>query len=344
MKLSICVPTYMGAHMLGEALNGILCQDFQDYEILVGDDNPPEASEQREATRHIIERLNDPRIKYIANPFNLGYAINLRNLVNQATGDIIYLFAQDDILAKGALRKTHAAFESDPDVGVVTRPYFWFMEDVASPVRAVTPYDPNRDTVLTLKDGKQAFMKIFESVGQLSGLAYRRAFLEVPFHEDVFPAHIYPFAGILRYHKCVFLSDYVVAIGIKESQTRSVSGIYDRSPTQSWLDMYDSVFAGPEFENERRWGYEHALTNFMGLVQLRNYARPGVLEREILIMAKYWPKNLLSFKYWFFSLGTLSMPRSWLRNLVDIYKNHINSAIVPSIKFDPAVKTDDYNE
>lgn len=336
MKFSICLPTYKGAHLLGMALEGIFNQDYQDFEILIGDDNPPGALEHRKATQEVVARFDGSRIRYIANERNLGYALNLKNLSEQASGEIIYLFAQDDILAKGALRKTHEAFAQDPDVGVVTRPYFWFVEDIRRPVRTVTPYDAERDAVLSLKDGKQAFLKIFESVGQLSGLAYRRTFLEVPFHEDVFPAHIYPFAGILRKHKCVFLKDYVVAIGIVESQTRFVSGIYDRSPTQSWLDMYDTVFAGPEYKDVRVWGYEHICTHFMGLVQLRNYARPGVLGREITLLARRWPRNLIDPRFWFFALGTRLMPRTLLIKLVDYYKSSIHAKGISPISFEPA--------
>lgn len=339
MKFSICLPTYKGAHVLGMALEGIFNQDYQNFEILIGDDNPPDALEHRQATQEVVARFDASRIHYIANERNLGYAVNLKNLVEQASGEIIYLFAQDDILAKGALRKTYEAFARDPDVGVVTRPYFWFMEDISRPVRAVTPYDSERDAVLSLKDGKKAFLKIFESVGQLSGLAYRRAFLEVPFHEDVFPAHIYPFAGILRKHKCVFLKDYVVAIGIVESQTRFVSGIYDRSPTQSWLDMYDTVFAGPDYAEARQWGYEHICTNFMGLVQLRNYARPGVLEREIALLARRWPRVLVNPRFWFFALGARLTPRTLLRYLVDHYKSTIHATGLSSISFEPATTT-----
>lgn len=336
MKFSICLPTYKGAHVLGAALEGIFNQDYQDFEILIGDDNPPDAQQHRHATQKIIATFDAKRIRYIANERNLGYALNLKNLVEQASGEIIYLFAQDDILAKGALRKTYEAFSRSPDIGVVTRPYFWFMKDLHHPVRAVTPYDSKQDTVLSLKDGRKAFLKIFESVGQLSGLAYRRTFIEEPFHEDVFPAHIYPFAGILRYHQCVFLKDYVVAIGIQESQTRFISSIYDRSPTQSWLDMYDKIFSGTEFAEVRRWGYQHICTNFIGLVQLRNYARPGVLEREIVLLANHWPRNLANPQFWFFALGTLLMPKAWLQKLVDYYKSTIHTKHLHPITFEPA--------
>lgn len=333
-NFSICLPVYKGSHILKGAIESILSQNFENLEIIIGDDNPPELLDEIRKTREIIESFRDDRIKYYKNEKNLGYAVNLKTIVSRAKNDIIFLMAQDDILAKDALQKTHNAFLLDDDVGVVTRPYFWFEKDINKPVRAVLPYDENKDTVISVFNGKREFMKIFESVGQLSGLAYWREFLEVPFNEECFTAHIYPFAGILCKHKCVFLKDYTVAVGIMNSQTRSVSSIYDLSPTESWLKMYRVVFSGDEFKKLREWGEEHILTNFVGLVQLKNYANRGVLFREIKILAKNRKRNLFDLKFWFFVIGTLLMPRQILTPLVDWYKARVNLNIVPKIKFE----------
>ena len=333
-SFSICVPVYKSSHLIGTMLRSILEQEnFDNFEIIIGDDNPPELKEEIEKTKKVIASFGDSRIKYYKNEKNLGYAINLQNIVSRASRDILFLMAQDDILAKDALRKTHDAFLLDENVGVVTRPYFWFEKDIKKPVRAVLPYDENKTRVISIFDGKKEFMKIFESVGQLSGLAYRREFLEVPFNDECFPAHIYPFAGILRKHKCVFLKDYTVAIGIMDSQTRSVSSIYDLSPTESWLKMYRTVFAGKEYEKQRKWGEEHILTNFMGLVQLKNYAKSGVLLKEIKILLRERRKNMLDLKFWFFVLGTVLTPRFILIPLVDWYKSNVIASKLVCTRF-----------
>jgi glycosyltransferase involved in cell wall biosynthesis len=335
---SICIPVYKGSHLIGDMLRSILNQeDFQNFEIIIGDDNPADLGDEIEKTKNIIASFNDERIKYFKNEKNLGYAKNLQGIVSRAKNDVLFLMAQDDILAKDTLRKTHDAFFLGDNVGVVTRPYFWFMDDIKKPVRAVFPYSEKKDSVISIFDGEKEFLKIFESVGQLSGLAYRREFLEVPFNDECFPAHIYPFAGILRKHKCAFLKDYTVAIGIIDSQTRSVSSIYDLSPTQSWLKMYRIVFADEKYKKQREWGERHILSNFMGLVQLKNYGKPGVLWREIKILAKERRKNLFNLKFWFFVLGTLLTPRFILRPLVDWYKNRINSKLVSIITFNRVV-------
>lgn len=334
-SMSVCVPVYRGSHLLGEMLRSLLGQDgFDNFEIIIGDDNPPELTDEIKRTQEIINSFNDPRIKYHKNEKNLGYAVNLQQIVSRAKNDILYLLAQDDILAKDALKRTHDAFLLDENIGVVTRPYFWFEKDMKKPVRAVLPYNKNKTEIISIFGSEEEFMKIFESVGQLSGLAYKKEFLEIPFNDECFPAHIYPFAGILRKHKCAFLKDYTVAVGIMDSQTRSVSAIYDLSPTESWLKMYRAVFSGEKFEKQRRWGEEHILTNFMGLVQLKNYGKPGVLWREIRILARERPKNLLDMKFWFFSLGTLIIPKSVLRKIVDWYKVSINSKKLNGVRLD----------
>ena len=333
LSFSICMPVYQGSHLIRNAIDSIRKQGFENYELLIGDDNKPEKKSESDKTKAILDSYNDPRIKYTNNEHNLGYPENLKSIVSRATKDIIFLMAQDDFLSNDALGKTHDAFFLDDDVGVVTRPYFWFYDSLDKPVRVVTPYDPENDAVLSIHDGKEEFNKIFDSVGQLSGLAYRREYLEVPFHHDVFPAHIYPFAGILKKHKCVFLKDYTVAVGIQDSQTRFVTSIYDKSPTESWISMFNTVFSEEEFSKQREWGNEEITSHYVGLVQLKNYGKPGVLWREILLLIKYRKKNLLAPLFWFFSIGCLVIPRSFLIWLVDTYKLRVNSKLLGSIKF-----------
>jgi len=333
-SFSICVPIYNASNLLRGMLESIFNQEnFSDFEILIGDNNSLEMKDEIRKTQEIVSSFNDERIKYHKNEKNLGYAVNLQRIVSRAKNDILFLMAHDDILAKDALRKTHDAFLLDDNIGVVTRPYFWFEKDIHKPVRAVLPYDENKTSIISIFDGKKEFMKIFESVGQLSGLAYKKEFLEEPFNDECFPAHIYPFAGILRNHKCAFLKDYTVAIGIMDSQTRSTSSIYDLSPTNSWLKMYRAVFAEKNYKQQLMWGEKHILTNFMGLVQLKNYGNPGVLWREIKILIKERPRNIFSLKFWFFTLGTLLVPKFTLIPLVDWYKSKIVASKLGKIKF-----------
>lgn len=320
------MPTYNGSRWLEENIKSILSQSFQDFEIIISDDC------SKDDTVEVIKKFKDKRIRIFQNKQNLGYGKNLQVLRKLAHGDILFLMGQDDVLLKDALLKTHNAFLLDEKIGLVTRPYYWFDENVKKPVRAVASYDEKKDSVISILDGKREVQKIFESVGQLSGLAYRRKYMDVDFHEETFPAHIYPFASMTKKYKVVFLKDYTVAVRISSSQTRFKKSIYDISPTESWVKMFNIVFKEKKYQTARDAGIEQIAENFVGLVQLKNYSTFKNLVREIFVLIKLRPLNLLNFKFWFFSLGTILVPRKLLIWMVDNYKNKILSRKLNNIE------------
>ena len=133
--------------------------------------------------------------------------------------------------------------------------------------------------------------------------------MDLPFHPDIFPCHVYPFASIFKKHPIVFLKDYNVAVRIRTSQSRKKSSIYDKSPIQSWVDMFENVFPEEKFRNSKNILIKNFVaTNYVGLVQIRNYAKYKYLLREIRYLLKYRWQNILSPQFWFFSLGSMIMP------------------------------------
>lgn len=324
--ISICVPTYNGENYLIDMFNSLLSQNFQDFEIIVSDDK------STDNTINLLKNVKDPRLKIFQNDENLGYGKNIQRLWKRATSDIIFLMGQDDILLKDALLRTYNAFFLDENIGAVTRPFYMFDNDIYTPVRAIRPYDVSKDSVISIFDGEKVFNKIFESVGQLSGLAFRKEFINIDFHEDTFPAHIYPFASIAKKHKVVFLKDYTVAARIISSQTRFKPSIYDISPTYTWVRMFETVFAENDYKILRRIGIKQISKNFVGLFQIKNYSTIKNLFREILLLVKYWPLNLIDPRFWFFAFIVIFTPRKLLIKLVDYYKNNLLSKRLRDIK------------
>ena len=328
LKFSILMPTYNGAEYIGETLRSILSQSFQNFEIIVQDDA------SSDETVKAIESLNDPKIKIFKNEINLGYSKNLESLSKKATGDIVYLMGQDDILGENALLETNRAFQLSEDIGAVARPYFWFDEKITKPVRATRQLNPEKDEIVKISDDFERIILTIDVAGQLSGLAMRRKFLDTHFHEDIFPCHVYPFIAILKKHPVVFLKDYNLAVRIRSSQCRSVSSIYDKSPVQSWIDFANSLFPEKELEKLQKYFIKNYVAkNYVGLVQIRNYARYRYLLREIWLLLKYRWQNIYSFSFWIFSFGCTIIPPFILIPLVDWYKNEINSRKLRHIKF-----------
>jgi len=331
MRFSILIPAYNGSHVISQCLKSILSQTYQNFEIIICDDK------SNDDTVKVISQFKDSRIKLFFNKQNFGYQRNLENCRRKAKGDIIYLMGQDDILAKNAFLNTYNAFKLSDDIGAVTRPYYQFFDNIDIPVRNTGPQlNPKKDEILRINDDFKKTVLVLHNAGQLSGLAMRREFIDIPFHKDIFPCQVYPFMSIFKKHPIVFLKDYTVAVRITSSQARHVSSIYDRSPLKTWIEFYEKIFPEKEYAGLKKYCIDnYSAIYFVGLVQIKNYARKyRYLLREIYYFLKYRWQNIFHPLFWFFSLLTLFTPRPILIFLSDWYKNKINAKFLTHIKFD----------
>lgn len=322
--MSVCIPVYKGSPVLHYAIESILSDSFKDYELIICDDTPPSLRTEREKIKKIVKGYRNKAIKFFRNRKNIGAQKNIQKLFFLAKTPIVVYLCQDDVFINNALSKIVNAFQ-DKSVGVVTRPYYWFDTDIDKPIRAETSPSTERNTVVTVHLTKQIFTSLLNSLGQISGLAYRKNLLTIPFHDDVFPGHIYPFLGIFKDKKCIFLKDYTVAVRTATSQTRTISSLYDKSPTLSWIQMFNSVFPEKKYSQIKKWGIDHITSHYEGLVQLKNYAKKGVLQKEIAILIINNWHNLYKIRFWIYTLITLLIPRKILISLTDIYKKNFLS-------------------
>lgn len=327
---SILLPAYKSASIIGETIDSILGQTFSDFELIIRDDRSPDD------TLKILKsyQKKDPRIKVSENKENLGYTGNLEECRKQAQGKYIFLMGNDDILSPFALERTYQAFQMDPDVGAVTRQFYSFEDkDINKPVRVFGwSLDQSKDCIYSISESKKIFLSIYATVGQLSGLAMRREWVDEPVNKDVFPAHAYPFYSVIKKHKVVQLHDWLLAVRISSSQTRSLSKIYTPSPTYTWVKMFKHIFKGDKYKTEREWGIDYICHDYIGLIQIKNYGTFKQLITEFSVLIKYRPKNLLNPKFWFFIIGVLITPRFILIPLSDWYKNEILSRKLKGIK------------
>jgi glycosyltransferase involved in cell wall biosynthesis len=326
--IDILIPTYNGSKYITETIRSILSQSFKGFRIIICDDA------STDNTLLVIKKIKDSRIVVKSHSKNLGYSLNLERGRHYTKAPIIYLMGQDDIMSTNTLKNTIKAFKMSPDIGAVTRPYFWFDKNINLPVRAKKKLNSKKNTIVKITDNFQKVICVFQTLDQLSGLAYRAKFMKLPFHPDIFPCHIYPFADIFKHQPVVFLKDYNIAVRIASSQTRSLSSIYNKSPLLSWVEMVKSIYSEKKYQKIQKYLIKNFITkNYVGLVQLRNYARYKFFFREILYLIKFNWHNLFSFQFWFFSIGCMITPVKILIPLVDCYKNKIYSKTLTNIKF-----------
>lgn len=327
---SILLPAYKAENIIGETIDSILNQTFVDFELIIRDDKSPDG------TLKVLQDYakKDSRMIVAENEKNLGYTGNLEECRKQAVGKYIYLMGNDDILSPIALERTYEAFQMDPDVGAVTRQFYSFEDtNINKPVRVFGwSLDPEKDRVYFISESREIFLSIYATVGQLSGLAMRREWVTEPVHKDVFPAHAYPFYSVIKKHKVVQLHDWLLAVRISSSQTRSLSSIYNPSPTYTWVKMFKQIFKGKKYQTEREWGIDYICHDYIGLVQIKNYGTMRQLFTEYGVLIKYRPKNLYNPKFWLYVIGVFITPRFILIPLSDWYKSNILAKKLSYIK------------
>jgi len=89
--ISVIMPVYNGDNYLREALDSILGQTFENFELIIVDDGSNDGSSE------IITSYRDPRIKVIRNPLNLGLVEALNVAIQSSVGRYIARHDCDDI-------------------------------------------------------------------------------------------------------------------------------------------------------------------------------------------------------------------------------------------------------
>ena len=109
--VSIGLPVYNAEEYLESALDSILSQTFDDFELIISDN----ASTDR--TPQIIERFlaTDNRIRYYRNAENIGGANNHNRVFRIARGKYFRWAAHDDICSPTLIQECLSVLEARPD-------------------------------------------------------------------------------------------------------------------------------------------------------------------------------------------------------------------------------------
>lgn len=113
--ISFVMPSYKGA-FIRQAIESIVCQTSQDWELIVVDDCSPEDL----AT--IVGEYQDDRIRYIRNNVNIGgqdLVAQWNHSLSFAKGDWIVLAADDDEYAPEFLEKVQELITKYPQVNLI---------------------------------------------------------------------------------------------------------------------------------------------------------------------------------------------------------------------------------
>lgn len=117
-KVSFGLPVYNGERYLRQAMDSLLNQDFEDFEIVISDNASTDAT--AEMCRAYAAR--DKRIRYYRTESNIGSGPNFRRVFELARGDFFKWCAHDDTCGPTFASRCMQVFESAPSSVVLVYP------------------------------------------------------------------------------------------------------------------------------------------------------------------------------------------------------------------------------
>lgn len=115
-KISIIIPTYNRANLLPIAVQSVIDQTYQNWELVIVDDG------SIDNTKEVVSAFNEPRIKYIYQK-NAGVAAAMNTGFQNASGDYFAWLDSDNYYHRGTFQTVIDAFEKrDGDTSANTTP------------------------------------------------------------------------------------------------------------------------------------------------------------------------------------------------------------------------------
>lgn len=115
--VSVVLPTYNREKTIKRAVESVLRQTYQNFELLVVDDGSVDD------TQNILSEIHDKRMHYIRLPENRGVAAARNVGVCQARYDYVAFEDSDDVWHDDKLEREMKVFMNRPEVGIVYSAY-----------------------------------------------------------------------------------------------------------------------------------------------------------------------------------------------------------------------------
>lgn len=115
--VSLIMPVYNGMPYLPLAVESVLNQTFENFELIIVDDCSDES------TKEYLRSIKDKRVILINNDRNLGVQLTLKRGINEAKGQFIARLDSDDISMSNRLENQLIFFNQHPDYGIIGTSY-----------------------------------------------------------------------------------------------------------------------------------------------------------------------------------------------------------------------------
>ena len=318
--LSICIPYFNGLKYLDELFSSLIVNELVQCQLCISIDSNREG--EISEINNLLQKYNFAHSIVVQNKENMGYSKNLEIVTRLSNREWILLMGQDDLILPGSIAKYESMLRDNPNISIISRNYYWFENDVKTPIRILTSR-LRKNIIVNRNSSAKDIILLLETVGQLSGLLIRRDKIINKLSSNVFTAHVEPILIALQDSNIGILSDNTVAVRTSSSQTRFRNDIYIESPTKQWSLSYEFI---KEYMNAKTYDLilrKHMGSNFKGLLQVRIMCGLAGLINEISEMRKLNRWIFFDIRFMAYLFICLVLPSKALRLVIDFTKNNV---------------------
>jgi len=135
--VSVIIPTYNRAHLVGRAIQSVLNQTYKDFELIIVDDGSTDNT--KEAVKEFQKK--DKRIRYIRHKENKGGSATRNTGIRVANGEYIAFLDSDDEWLSEKLERQIGFFEQSTDnIGIVYCGYQYISDRTEKIISEKPPY------------------------------------------------------------------------------------------------------------------------------------------------------------------------------------------------------------
>lgn len=226
-KVSVIMPVYHAERYVSRAIESILNQSYQDFELILVEDGSTDNSLEE------IKKFQDERIRLYCNEQNRGITYSRNRAIELARGEYLAWMDDDDLAPKDRLKDCIAFFEAHPEADVVAgNTYIMDENDCVTGMFARVWHNP---------DLIRASMLFQNQFGNGSAMV-RKAFLDkygIRYREDMQGVEDYMFWAECSVHGTIMAMDQILLYWRKHAnETARKQGSDARSEAIQRIQRY----------------------------------------------------------------------------------------------------------
>jgi len=136
VKVSIIVPTYNRAHLVGRSIESALCQTHRDFEIIIIDDG------STDETFDVVKPFfKHPQVRYLRHEKNKGHQAARNTGIKNANGEYIAFLDSDDVWVPKKIELQLAALTERDQPCVALTAMWWIAGDASKKRKYLKKYE-----------------------------------------------------------------------------------------------------------------------------------------------------------------------------------------------------------